>query len=42
MTRKESQEMAKQIRDSVTNFNDINDELAFDLYKFEMNGTKFK
>lgn len=33
--------MAKQIRDSVTNFNDVNDEVVFDLYTFEMDGTKF-
>lgn len=41
MTRKESLEMAKQIRDSVTNFNNVNDEVGFDLYSFEMDGTKF-
>lgn len=41
MTRKESLEMAKQIRDSVTNFNDVNDEVGFDLYTFEMDGAEF-
>lgn len=41
MTRKESREMAKQIRDSITKFNDVNNEVGFDLYTFEMDGTEF-
>ena len=41
MTRDESMEIARQIRDSVTNFNDVNDEVGFDLYTFEMDGTTF-
>ena len=41
MTRKESIKMAKQIRDSLTHFNDVNDEISLNLYTFEMNGTKF-
>ena len=34
-------EIARQIRGSVTNFNDVNDEVGFDLYTFEMDGTTF-
>lgn len=41
MTRKESMKIAREIRDSVTNFNDVNDEVGFDLYTFEMDGATF-
>lgn len=41
MTRKESRELAKQIRDSLTHFNDVNDEVCFNLYTFQINGTDF-
>ena len=35
MTRKESMEIAREIRDSVKNFNDVNDEVGFDLHTFD-------
>lgn len=40
MTRKETLEMAREIRDSLANFNDVNDEIGYDLYSFELNGSE--
>lgn len=38
MKKKEAEEIAKEVRDSLTSYDDIEDEMGYDLYSFDLDG----